>query len=295
MPRRDDGADTAPMPVAARPRPVTTPLTPTVGAVVSGVDLAAIDDTTAGELAALVVHHGMVAVPGQELDEDAQVALAARFGTVTPSPLRRFLGSRRACSLIEDTAEHAPAGFDWHTDESWTATPPAFGFLHALTIPACGGDTIWVDTTAAYERLPAPLRRVADTLSVVHHMGEEYLATVARHHGEPVAEELQAAHPPIEHPLVRMHPVTGRRALWLSPLYTRSIAGVDERSGRELLTLFERSLEDPHVQVRWRWSEGDVVIWDEAATCHRALTDHYPATRRMRRCTTAGTRPVGVG
>jgi len=283
------------MTVAGSARPVTTPLTPTVGVVVSGLDLAVIDDATAAELGALVVRHGMVAVPGQDLDEDAQVALAARFGTVTPSPLRRFLGSRRACSLIEDTAEHAPAGFDWHTDESWTATPPSFGFLHALTIPACGGDTIWVDTSAAYDRLPAPLQRIAGTLSVVHHMGDEYLATVARHHGDPVAAQLRAAHPAIEHPLVRAHPVTGRRALWLSPLYTRSIAGVDERSSRELLGLFERSLEDPHVQVRWRWTEGDVVIWDEAATCHRALTDHHPATRRMRRCTTAGTAPVGVG
>jgi alpha-ketoglutarate-dependent taurine dioxygenase len=276
------------MTVAAPPRPTTSLLTPAIGAIVTGLDLTAIDDVTAAELATLVVRHGMVAVPGQSLDEDQQVALASRFGVVTPSPLRRFLGSRRACSLIQDDAEHGPAGFDWHTDESWTAAPPAFGFLHALTIPPVGGDTIWASTAAAYERMAAPLRRCADSLAVVHHMGQEYLATVARHHGEPVAEELEAAYPPIEHPLVRVHPISGRRALGLSPLYTRAIVGVDRRAGRVLLDVFERAIEDPEVQVRWRWSEGDVVIWDEASTCHRALTDHYPATRRMRRCTTAG-------
>jgi taurine dioxygenase len=197
--------------------------------------------------------------------------------------------------LIEDTADNAPAGFDWHTDESWTAIPPAFGVLHALTIPRCGGDTIWASTTAAYDRLAPPMRRIADSLSVEHHMGRDYLATVARHHGDPVAEELRAAYPPVVHPLVRVHPVSGRRALWLSPLYTRAITGLDRTTGRRLLDVFERSVEDPHVQVRWRWTEGDVVIWDEAATCHRALTDHHPATRRMRRCTTAGTVPVGAG
>ena len=291
MPRPPAGPDTGGMTVAAPPRLVASPLTPAIGAVVSGVDLASIDDGTAADLAALVVRHGMVAVRGQSLDEAQQVALAERFGTVAPSPLRRFLGSRRACSLIEDTAEQVPAGFDWHTDESWTPAPPAFGFLHALTSPAVGGDTIWASATAAYERLAVPLQRVASALTAVHHMGAEYLATVARYHGEPVAEELEAAYPPVEHPVVRTHPVSGRRALWLSPLYSRSLAGVDERTGRELLAIFERAIEDPHVQVRWHWAEGDVVIWDEAATCHRALTDHFPATRRMRRCTTAGTRP----
>lgn len=234
----------------------------------------------------------MVVVPGQHLDEGAHLALAQHFGRPAVTPLRRLLGTDRPCALIHDDAERPPAGFAWHTDESWTATPPAFGILCALTTPPSGGDTIWASTAAAHQGLDPALRDLAASLSVEHHMGTEYLATVARHHGDAVSAELVARHPAVEHPLVRS--AGGGGALYLSPLYATSIVGLDAATSRALLDVFERTLEDPEVQVRWRWSEGDVVIWDEATTCHRALTDHFPATRRMRRCTTAGTRPVGA-
>lgn len=269
-----------------------TPLTPSIGSVVSGVDLARLDDVTGDHLVQLVRRRGMVVVPGQHLDEDEHLALARRFGRPAVTPLRRLLGSDRPCALIHDDAEHPPAGFAWHTDESWTATPPAFGILCALTVPPAGGDTIWASTAAAHERLAPAVRDLAASLAVRHHMGDDYLATVARHHGGRVAAELVAAHPAVEHPLVRT--TGGRRALYLSPLYATSVVGLDAATGRTLLDVFERTLEDPEVQVRWRWSAGDVVIWDEATTCHRALTDHFPAVRRMRRCTTVGGPPVGA-
>jgi taurine dioxygenase len=270
-----------------------TPLSAACGAVVTGVDLARpLAAATVGVLADLVAARGMIVVPGQHLDSDAQLALAATFGTVAVSPLRRLLGSDRGLSTIEDTAERPPAGFDWHTDESWTATPPALGFLHAVVIPPEGGDTIWASGTAAFDRLPGALRRLATELEVVHHMGEEYLRTVVAHHGQRVADALEATHPAIAHPLVRVHERTGRPALWLSPLYQQRIVGLDDVTSRALLDLYGRALEDPHVQVRWRWTEGDVVIWDETCTTHRALVDHFPARRVMRRCTTEGHPPL---
>jgi taurine dioxygenase len=279
------------VPALLTPRQLSAaPLTPAIGSVVADLDLRDLAGETAAELVALVRRRGMVVVPGQHLDEAEHLALARHFGRPAVTPLRRLLGMDRPCALIADDAEHPPAGFAWHTDESWTETPPAFGILCALTIPASGGDTIWASTAAAYERLAPALRDLADSLSVEHHMGADYLATVARHHGDRIAGELVAAHPPVEQPLVRE--AGDRRALYLSPLYATSIDGLDAATGTALLDVFHRTLEDPEVQVRWRWSEGDVVIWDEATTCHRALTDHFPATRRMRRCTTAGSRPV---
>jgi taurine dioxygenase len=281
------------VPALLTPRRLSaTPLTPAIGSVVTDLELTDLDGETAAELVELVRGRGMVVVPGQHLDEAEHLALARHFGRPAVTPLRRVLGTDRPCALIHDDAQHPPAGFAWHTDESWTAAPPAFGVLCALTMPPSGGDTIWASTAAGHERLAPAMRRLAESLSVVHHMGAEYLATVARHHGDRVADELVAAHPPVEHPLVR--DAHGRRALYLSPLYATSIAGLDAVTGAALLDVLHRTLEDPEVQVRWRWSEGDVVIWDEATTCHRALTDHFPATRRMRRCTTAGSRPVAA-
>jgi taurine dioxygenase len=97
----------------------------------------------------------------------------------------------------------------------------------------------------------------------------------------------------VAHPLVRAHPRTGRPALWLSSLYTDGVVGVSRRRGALLLALFTEALLDPAVQLRWRWEAGDVVVWDETSTSHRALGDHAPQHRRMRRCTVAGERPHG--
>ena len=109
------------------------------------------------------------------------------------------------------------------------------------------------------------------------------LASVARHHGAAVAERLREEQRPREHPLVRTHRQTGLRSLFLSPLYVERIVGPAGASGA-LLDRLNRMLDDPHVQMRWRWRAGDLVAWDETSTCHRALTDHHPQHRVMRRC-----------
>jgi taurine dioxygenase len=122
---------------------------------------------------------------------------------------------------------------------------------------------------------------------VVHAPDASLLASVERHHGALVAARLRRDHPGVEHPLVRTHPITGRKRLFLSPLYATRIVGPAGADGR-LLTELHAMLDDPHVQMRWRWRDGDFVIWDETATCHRALTDHHPQRRVMRRCVTGG-------
>jgi taurine dioxygenase len=93
---------------------------------------------------------------------------------------------------------------------------------------------------------------------------------------------------------VRLHALTGRLALWLSPLYTTKVVGLDDTDSRRLLDVLHRQIDDPEVQARWRWAAGDVAIWDETSTSHRALTDHAPQRRTMRRCATAGGRPIGA-
>lgn len=271
-------------------------LTTSIGAVLHGLDLSVpLVDRDVDHLRELVAEHQVVFARGQHLDEEQHRRLASRFGELSIHPVGRLTGSGRAISVIDDTTDRPPAGFDWHTDLSWTVEPPDLGLLSAVVIPPCGGDTLWASGRAMYDRLDPAEQRRCRQLRVVHVPDDALLDTVRRHHGEEVVRRLIAAHPPIEQPLVRLHALTGRPALWLSPLYAVRVVGLGDDGGRRLLRSLHRRIQDPEVQARWRWVAGDVAIWDETSTCHRALTDHAPQRRTMRRCTTTGGRPIPAG
>lgn len=270
------------------------PLTRAVGAELHGVDLTQLTDDAVAPLHAAVRRHGVVFARGQGLGATTLARLAERFGPLGEHPVDQLAGRDRRVSTIVDNATHPPAGFTWHTDLSWTTEPPELGFLAAATIPAVGGDTLWASGAALYDRLGADLRRLCDPLRILHAADATLLASVRAHHGDELADRLVAGHPPISQPLVRVDPTTGRRSLWLSPLYAVAVEGWERTESDALLALLHRRVDDPEVQVRWRWQAGDVAIWDETSTCHRALVDHFPLDREMRRTTTAGPCPLGV-
>ncbi len=260
-------------------------VTAAIGAELSGIDLRRpLADRDVGLLRDAVAEHHVIAVRDQFLTPAQHESLAASFGPLLRSPLQRLTG-KPALSTIEDTADRPPAGFDWHTDVSWSAELPSLGLLSAVTIPAYGGDTLWASTAAIYDLLSPEDRMRCDTLSAIHGPDDSLLASVERHHGAELAARLGAEQQPREQPLVRVNRRTGRRSLFLSPLYVQRIVGPAGADGR-LLARLHRMLDDPHVQMRWRWRAGDVIIWDETATCHRALTDHHPQHRVVRRCVT---------
>lgn len=268
---------------------VLSRLTASIGAEIRGLDLTAgVDRPIAGLLRTAVAEHHMVVLRGQHLTAEQHAAVASALGAIQPSPVQLATQrpGRPAVSTIEDTQARPPAGFPWHTDVSWRRDPPELGFLAAVVTPDFGGDTLWASTAALFDCLPRLVQERCERASVIHTPDPSLLASVARHHGPAAADRLRHEFPGAEHPLVRTHPITGRKALFLSPLYTRRIVGPAGADGR-LLTELNAMLDDPHVQVRWRWAEGDLVIWDETATCHRALTDHYPQRRVMRRCVTS--------
>lgn len=278
-------------PLRRRP-PRIEPLTGAIGAVIHGIDLAGpLTDAQLLDLRAALHRHRVVFLRGQQLSLQEHRYLGEQLGTLAVSPLHRLLGTGRTVSTIEDDAERPPAGFDWHTDLSWTATPPSLGILSAVEIPPVGGDTLWASLPAVLAALSAPEQEAYRRLRGEHAADASLLRTVERHHGPEVVTRLRRANPPVAHPLVRTHPATGEALLFLSPLYLRRIVGIERRQGERMLRRLNEHLEDPHVQVRWRWEAGDVAIWDETATCHRALTDHFPQRRIMRRCEVQGDVP----
>jgi taurine dioxygenase len=227
----------------------------------------------------------------QDLSVEEQLAFAAQFGVLCVDPVSRLGCRPRVLSYIEDTEQRPPAEFPWHTDLSWLRVPPAFGILNARVVPDQGGDTIWVDLFAVYDALPADVKRQVEQLTLRHRPQPHYFEAVRRHHGDRIAERLVAENPPVEHPLVRPRPFDGRPALFLSPLYADSLVGLAPSQAKSLLASLEAHLDEPRFQVRWRWEQHDLAIWDEASTNHRALGDHFPRRRLMRRCSVESTPP----
>jgi len=268
------------------------PVTGSLGAVVDGADLRGpLDDASVQFLRDALHEHSVLFFHDQVLTEDEQLAFASAFGTVGQYPVQKLFGGTALTSTIEDTADSPPDADGWHTDITWVAEPPAYAFLNAQVIPERGGDTMWASLFAAYDALSPVMQDLCCQLTVRHHSGADFHERLTRTIGQEMADRIATEFPPVEHPLVRTHPVTGRRALFVSGRFMEQVVGMHRDESDALLGFLMRHVENPNFHVRWHWTAGDVAVWDEASTNHRALSDHYPAHRVMRRCTVDGTRP----
>ena len=179
--------------------------------------------------------HSVLFFHDQELTEDEQLAFASTFGPVGQYPLTKMFGGTAMSSTIEDTADSPPDADGWHTDVTWVAEPPAYAVLNAQVIPERGGDTMWASLFAAYDALSPVMQDLCCQLTVRHHSGADFHERVSRTMGEEVAERIMTAFPPVEHPLVRTHPVTGRRALFVSGRFMDQIVGMHRDESDALL------------------------------------------------------------
>jgi taurine dioxygenase len=272
-----------------------TPLTPGFGIELSGGDARA--DLAAGELRALVEEHLVVVLRDQELDPGAQVALARGLGEPTPAhPV--VPGHPDHPELLVLDAAAGGRNARWHTDVTFVDRPPAMSVLVADRLPAAGGDTLWSDLRGAYDRLAAPVRTLVDGLEAVHRIsplaywGEPFDTALARDDAWRLYDDATRV-PPVIHPVVRVHPVTGRRALFVNPAFTTHVVGLSRVESEGLLALLHEHATQPETVLRHRWSPGDVVVWDNRATMHYAVDDYRDARREVRRVTLRGDRPFG--
>ena len=267
-------------------------LSTALGAQIEGVDLRApLDGELVAAIHAALIDHQVLFFRDQVMSDDDQLALASCFGDVSIYPLARLAGAtERRVSYIRDSADSPPDADGWHTDVTWTADPPAAAFLSAQLIPDVGGDTLWASLYSAFDALSPAMQAVCERLTVRHWYGEQFEAAISRSRPADVVTRLRAEYPPVEHALVEAHPVTGRKALRLSGAFMHDIAGMHSAESAMLLGFLRSRLDDPNLHVRWHWREGDLAIWDERCTNHRALSDHYPRSRVMRRCTVDGPR-----
>lgn len=268
-----------------------------IGAVIDGVDLRALDDEAVGFVRAALLEHEVIFFRGVHLDDDEHMALAGRFGRVSLFPVFELLGETEpTLQVLHDTPDSPPETDHWHTDVTWLPAPPALGFLRAIQVPDRGGNTLWGSMTAAYDALSPKVRALLDGLEV-HHDMDTFIRNAESKLGEEVRKRglgrmLRDAYPePVHHPLVRTHPETGKRALFIGGDTQQAILGLAPHESQAIRELVNRHIEQPRFHVRWSWEPGDFAIWDERSTVHRAVSDHYPREREMRRCVVDGDRP----
>lgn len=195
--------------------------------------------------------------------------------------------------MIVDDADNPPEVDLWHTDVSWLERPPAIALLTCLEVPAYGGDTMWSSTSLAYDALSAPMKRLLDGLECLHTCRGEFVEKAARKSGVPgLAERIIDAYPDQRHPLVRTHPVSGRRSLFMTDRgVMQRIEGLPTSESDALLDFLDAHVAEPRFQVRWSWAPDQLAIWDERTTLHRGISDHFPQRRVVRRCTVDGEVP----
>ena len=281
--------------------PTVTPSGAILGARITGIDLAA---PMAREDFALILRalatHGVVCFPDQQLDPAAHAAFSRQFGTLEVHVSGAFqVPEHSEVMILSNMVENgrpiglADAGQDWHTDMSFSRTIAFVSVLHALQVPRRNGralgDTLFADMAAAFDDLPPGLQTRLESLTATHDFAKFWDMMRARGGAgsvrKPLTEAQRAQKPPVSQPMVRRHPLSGRRILYANPGYTVRIDGVAAAESDALLeTLFAHQLEQCY-QYAHHWTEGDVLMWDNIRTMHYAVPDYGPGEHRLvRRC-----------
>lgn len=250
-----------------------------LGALVTGVDLAAgADDATVGWLQELFLEHQVLCIRGQQdMTPRQQLDFASRWGEVSVHPYVPSIDGFPGLMKIHDPT---PVTQRWHADTTHAECPPALTMLLARVLPPIGGDTMWADAYGAYERLSPGLRATLDGLRAVHR-GTELAGRAGLGQNDVTRS----------HPVVRTHPVTGRKALFVNGDYTERFEGWTVEESAPLLEFLYAAVARPELVYRHRWRVGDLVVWDNRCTQHAVVGDTGGAERVLHRVTIAGDRP----
>lgn len=265
-----------------------------LGAEISGVDLKRPTDALVERLGALLAEHQVLFFRDQPLEPAEQDALGRRFGRLQVHPAYPHPPGSDAVAILEHTAEKPSLIEEWHTDMTYGPTPPLGSILQAYVVPDVGGDTLFASMTAAYDGLSPGMRRYLDPLRAVHSFAHGFRHSLARPDGHRLHQAVRD-NPPTTHPVIRVHPQSGRRGIFVNPLFTTHIVGVPEPESKAVLEFLYAHAVSPEYTMRFAWSPRAIAFWDNRATQHRPVNDHGPRHRRLHRVTIDGDRPVGPG
>ncbi|MCB5426406.1 TauD/TfdA family dioxygenase [Altererythrobacter sp. CC-YST694] len=277
------------------------PLTGRIGAEIRGVVLSGdLDAATVQAIEAALVRHKVIFFRGQEhLDNAEHEAFTSLFGDPVAHPTVPVAEGSKY--LLELDSQEGYAASSWHTDVTFVDAYPKGSILRGITIPEAGGDTVWANGETAYDELPEALRQLVNNLWAVHSNDYDYAAVLGANRASDAQQEVVKQHKNVfastvyetEHPVVRVHPVSGQRSLLLGHFVKRFV-GLNQADSQRLFNLLQDHITKPENVVRWRWQAGDVAFWDNRSTQHRAVADFALQRRTLRRATIQGEVPVAI-
>jgi taurine dioxygenase len=280
--------------VTAESNIVVTPVTPTIGAVVSGIDLSRpLGNANFVAVQDALLRHQVLFFEQQSITPRQHRDFAASFGDLHIHPIYPQVADQPEIIVLDNHADNPTDNDNWHTDVTFIETPPMGSILLARELPPHGGDTLWSNMAAAFAALSAPLQTLLTGLSAVHDFAKSFPAEqFAPKVGEEGWQRARAKNPPVVHPVVRIHPATGVKGLFVNEGFTTRILGLTARESDALLRLLFEHIARPEFTCRWRWKLNSIAFWDNRVTQHFAVNDYLPHRRVMHRATILGDRPV---
>ncbi len=272
------------------------PLAGSLGAEICGVDLRdSLDDETFEEIHQALLDNLVIFLRNQDITPDQQKAFGRRFGELHIHPYIPTLEGHPEIIKLESAddgpGEMAYQSNTWHTDLTYTAEPPMGSMLHGIKVPAVGGDTMFLNLYASYQALSDTMRSLVDGLTAVHDIVASMPPDFTRQSWAPKQlARMQEATPPVEHPVVRTHPETKRKCLFVNRNFTSYIKGMTLPESDALLGFLLEHIEQPEFQCRFHWQTKSLAFWDNRCTQHYAVND-YRSKRQMHRVTICGERP----
>ena len=272
------------------------PLTGTCGAEIVGVDLAApLATETVARIRATLAERSVVFFRDQSLAPAQQLAFARQFGEIVVNPVYGHVeGFPEIMPVVKEATDRYNIGDTWHSDMSYMDVPPLGSILYARDVPPCGGDTLFSNMTVAYDALPASLKRMLEGLNAVH--SDRFLTARVKERNAGrstrLREDLDGQERQALHPVVRTHPESGQRSLFVNAPFTWSFEGMTREESLPLLEQLVAHATRPEFCCRFRWQRGSVAFWDNRCAMHYACNDYQGMRREMHRVTIAGTRPV---
>ncbi|MDO8289785.1 MAG: TauD/TfdA family dioxygenase [Parvibaculum sp.] len=268
------------------------PLTPTIGVEVHDIDLAKpVDAATLAALRQTLLDWKVIFFRDQNITTEQHLTFARNFGELEIHPFApKKPGFPEILPITHDEKNKGKENV-WHSDVTWREAPSLGSILRALEVPDVGGDTLFSDMYAAYDNLPDSVKAEIDGKVAVHDFA--YFRTGMRKRGVP-EEEIEAMnkkYPMVEHPVVRTHPETGRKGIYVNTAFTQHIVGMDKDKSDAMLKYLYAQAAIPEYQCRFRWAANSLAFWDNRACQHYAVSDYFPALRRMERATIIGDRP----
>ena len=264
-----------------------------LGAFVSGVGLAdvAASDQVYTQVRRALNEHEVLFFRDQDTAPEVFASFAKRFGEVLDHPAYATTEQSNAVQILESTAQNPSKIEIWHSDMTFMGQPPSFTLLQGQIIPEVGGDTLWASATAAFASLSKEMQELLTPLTAIHDFAHGFAESLAEPGGAERLAPAIAANPPVEHPLVRTHPETGSKSIYVNRLFTTRIKQLSALESQHLLNfLYQHVIADEHT-VRLSWQPGTVAIWDNRSTQHKPVNDFFPQHRKMHRVTLRGDKP----